>query len=127
MEIEGKTLKLTNLNKVFYPEQSYTKRDVLNYYDAVAELILPHLKDRPLSLKRYPDGIHGEYFFQKNVPRERARWLRTVPIYHEETEGATNYAFGWTLINYGVAPLVLLALGGIVWLKVKGVRAPAAA
>ena len=64
----GSTLKLTNLNKVFYPDEGYTKRDILRYYDAIADLILPHLKDRPLSLKRYPNGIRSEYFFQKNSP-----------------------------------------------------------
>ncbi len=93
VSINGHALRFTNLNKIFYPEHGYTKRDVLSYYDAVADLILPHLKDRPLSLKRYPDGIHGEYFFQKDMPRTPS-WLRTVPIYHEEKRGAaTNYAF----------------------------------
>lgn len=108
LTVHGKSLKLTNLNKVFYPEEGYTKRDLLNYYDAAADLILPHLKDRPLSLKRYPNGIHEEYFFQKNVPRDQARWLRTVPIYHEENERApTNYAFAddraglLYLVNWG--------------------------
>lgn len=106
--VAGKSLKLTHLSKVFYPEEGYTKRDLLNYYDAVADLILPHLKDRPLSLKRYPNGIREEYFFQKNVPRDQARRLRTVPIYHEENEGAaTNYAFAddraalLYLVNWG--------------------------
>lgn len=105
--VDGKPLKLSNLNKVFYPEHGYTKRDMLNYYDAVAALILPHLKDRPLSLKRYPNGIHEDYFFQKNVPSNQASWLRTVPIYHEENEGPTNYAFAddraalLYLVNWG--------------------------
>ena len=91
LTVDGRALKFTNLNKLYFPEDGYTKRDVLNYYDAVADLMLPHLKDRPLSLKRYPDGIHGEYFFQKNTPREWAPWLRTVPIYHEGNKGPTNY------------------------------------
>lgn len=93
VSLGGHSLKFTNLNKLYYPEDGYTKRDVLEYYDAVADLILPHLKDRPLSLKRYPDGIHGEYFFQKDMPRTPS-WLRTVPIYHEEKHGeATRYVF----------------------------------
>ena len=58
-------MKFTNLNKIFYPNEGYTKRDVINYYDSVAELILPHLKDRPLSLKRYPNGIHDDFFFRR--------------------------------------------------------------
>ena len=79
-EIGGHPLKFTNLDKIYYPEDGYTKRDLLNYYGAVAELILPHLRDRPLSLKRYPNGIHAEYFFQKNTPQGYPSWLRTETI-----------------------------------------------
>ena len=74
------SLKFTNLSKVYYPDEGFTKRDVLNYYDGVARLILPHLKDRPLSLKRYPNGIKQDYFFQKNVHEAFAPWLRTELI-----------------------------------------------
>ncbi len=72
--------KLTNLNKIYYPEDGFTKGDVLHYYDQVAPLILPHLKDRPLSLKRYPNGIHEAFFFQKNTPESYPSWLRTELI-----------------------------------------------
>jgi len=75
--IDGHPLKFTNLNKVFYPKDGYRKRDLLNYYDAVAPLILPHLKDRPLSLKRYPNGIEKPFFFQKAVAPSFPKWLRT--------------------------------------------------
>jgi bifunctional non-homologous end joining protein LigD len=75
--IDGHRLKLTNLDKLYYPKDGYKKRDLLNYYDAVAPLILPHLKDRPLSLRRYPDGIAKEAFFQKNTPETFPKWLRT--------------------------------------------------
>ena len=92
-QIDGHTLKFTNLNKVFYPEEGYTKRDVLNYYAGIAELILPHLKDRPLSLKRYPNGIKEEYFFQKNVPEAFAPWLRTQMIDSEHNGRPINYVF----------------------------------
>jgi bifunctional non-homologous end joining protein LigD len=70
-------LKFTNLNKIFYPKDSVCKRDLLNYYNAVAPLILPHLKDRPLSLKRYPNGIDEPFFFQKEVAESFPGWLRT--------------------------------------------------
>ena len=93
LSIDGRSLKLTNLNKVLFPEDHYTKRDLLNYYDSVAPFILPHLKDRPLSLKRYPDGIHAEYFFQKDVPERQGSWLRKVKIWSEHTKGPTNYVF----------------------------------
>jgi bifunctional non-homologous end joining protein LigD len=78
--IDGHSLKFTNLDKLYYPEDGYTKRDLLNYYDSVAELLLPHLKDRPLSLKRYPNGIHEEFFFQKNTPAGYPSWLRTETV-----------------------------------------------
>jgi bifunctional non-homologous end joining protein LigD len=78
--VDGHRLKLTHLDKVFYPADGYRKRDLLNYYDAVAPLILPYLKDRPLSLKRYPDGIAKDYFFQKNVPESFPKWLRTARV-----------------------------------------------
>ena len=92
-EIDGRALKFTNLNKVFYPDEGYTKRDVLNYYDAIAHLILPHLKDRPLSLKRYPNGIKEEFFFQKNVREAFAPWLRTQMIESDHAHGAIKYVF----------------------------------
>jgi bifunctional non-homologous end joining protein LigD len=77
LTVDGHRLKFTNLSKVFYPEEGYRKRDLLNYYDAVAPLILPHLKDRPLSLKRYPNGIAKDFFFQKEVAESFPKWLRT--------------------------------------------------
>jgi bifunctional non-homologous end joining protein LigD len=92
-EVDGHTLKFTNLKKVFYPDEGYTKRDVINYYDAVSALILPHLKDRPLSLKRYPNGIKDQFFFQKHVPESFAPWLRTEPIDSDHNEAPINYAF----------------------------------
>ncbi len=67
VEIDGRSIKFTNLNKIWWPDEGYTKRDVINYYDAIANIILPHLCDRPLSLKRYPNGIKADYFFQKNA------------------------------------------------------------
>ena len=67
LTIEGHRLKFTNLNKVFYPADGYTKRDVINFYAAVADLLVPHLQGRPLSLKRYPNGIDQDFFFQKDA------------------------------------------------------------
>lgn len=86
--IDGHPIKFTNVHKVYYPKDGYTKRDVLNYYDAVAEYILPHIEDRPLSLKRYPNGIHEEFFFQKNTPESYPDWLRTenVPSEHRGSD-----------------------------------------
>jgi len=80
LQIDGRALKFTNLKKIFYPAEGYAKRDVINYYDGVSSLILPHLKDRPLSLKRYPNGIEQQHFFQKDAPDSFAPWLRTELI-----------------------------------------------
>jgi bifunctional non-homologous end joining protein LigD len=99
--IDGHDLKFTNLNKVFYPDEGYTKRDILNYYDAIAGLLLPHLKDRPLSLKRYPNGIREEYFFQKNVREAFAPWLRTEVIDGIKYVFAEDRASLLYLVNLG--------------------------
>jgi bifunctional non-homologous end joining protein LigD len=91
--IDRHPLKLTNLNKVFYPAEGIVKRDLLNYYDAVASLILPHLKDRPLSLKRYPNGIEHQFFFQKDAPLTFAPWLRAEEIDSDHKEAPIRYVF----------------------------------
>jgi bifunctional non-homologous end joining protein LigD len=101
LRIDGQTLKFTNLKKVYYPDEGYTKRDVLNYYDGVADLILPHLKDRPLSLKRYPNGIKEQYFFQKNAADSFASWLRTELIDEIEYVFAEDRASLLYLVNLG--------------------------
>ncbi|HET6840881.1 MAG TPA: DNA ligase D [Candidatus Angelobacter sp.] len=80
LDMEGKRLKFTNLNKTFYPTDGYTKRDVINFYAGVADLLAPHLQGRPLSLKRYPNGIDSEYFFQKDAAASFPDWLRTEQI-----------------------------------------------
>lgn len=80
VDVDSRRLKLTNLNKVLFPKDGYTKRDLIGYYDSVARWLLPHLKDRPLSLKRYPNGIHAEYFFQKDSPASFPDWLRFATI-----------------------------------------------
>jgi bifunctional non-homologous end joining protein LigD len=91
LEIEGHRLKLTNLNKVFYPGEGITKRDVINYYDAVAPLILPHLRDRPLSLKRYPNGIAEQFFFQKDAEGKVPDWVRLEPIFSDHNQDKIHY------------------------------------
>ncbi len=76
--IDGHRLKFTNLDKLFYPKDGYRKRDLLNYYDAVAPLLVPHLQGRPLSLKRYPNGIDKPFFFQKQIAESFPKWLHTA-------------------------------------------------
>ncbi len=76
----GHLLKLSNLDKVFWPEEGITKGDLLAYYRAIAPTVVPHLRDRPFTLKRYPDGWQGEFFFQKDAPRGMPEWIRRVPV-----------------------------------------------
>ncbi len=89
--IDGHPLKFTNLRKIWYPRDGITKRDVINYYNDVAELILPHLRDRPLSLKRYPNGIDEEFFFQKNAEDKAPAWVRLEAIDSEHRGAPIHY------------------------------------
>ncbi len=84
IELEGKRLRFSNLNKVYFPESGYTTRDVLAYYYRMADYILPFLRGRALVLRRYPDGIQGQAFFQKDVHEGLPEWFKTVPIDSEE-------------------------------------------
>lgn len=72
VEVAGKHLRLSNLEKVLYPEVGFTKGEVLDYYRRIAPVLLPHIKDRPLTLKRYPDGVTGKHFYE-NSARRRGR------------------------------------------------------
>jgi bifunctional non-homologous end joining protein LigD len=85
-KVNGHNLKFTNLSKVYWPEEGYTKRDMFNYYYQVAEYILPHLKDRPLSLNRFPSGIHGKSFYQKDVKGKAPDWAKTYPYHTSDGE-----------------------------------------
>ena len=80
VEVEGKTLRLSNLDKLMYPEPGYTKGQVIDYYSRVAPVLLPHLEDRPLTLKRYPDGVDGQFFYEKNSPAHRPEWVHAARI-----------------------------------------------
>jgi len=79
----GHVVQLTNLNKVFWPELGLTKRDLLRYYTDVSTALLPHLKDRAMVMKRYPNGIHGKCFFMKRTPSPSPEWLETCEIMHQ--------------------------------------------
>jgi bifunctional non-homologous end joining protein LigD len=92
IELEGKRLRFSNLNKVYFPESGYTKRDLLAYYYRMADYILPFLQDRALVLRRYPDGINGQAFFQKDLREGLPEWFKTVPIESEERGKQIHYA-----------------------------------
>lgn len=81
IEVAGRTLKATNLNKVFWPEEGYTKQNLIDYYREVAQFILPYLKDRPESLHRHPNGVEQKGFFQKDMPPQTPPWIETVDVF----------------------------------------------
>ena len=86
-----KEVKLTNLKKMFWPADGYTKGDLVTYYERVAPLLLPYLRDRPLVLTRYPDGITGKSFFQKDAPEFTPAWVRTERVYSKDAEREIDY------------------------------------
>ena len=91
VEIQGKHLSLTNLDKVLYPATGFTKGQVIDYYARIAPVLLPHLAGRPLTLKRYPEGVEQEYFFEKNATKHRPDWVKTAPIWSEGNQRNINY------------------------------------
>src|SRR5665213_1663467 len=82
--IEGREITLTNLDKILYHASKFTKANVIDYYARVAKYLLPHLKDRPITLKRFPDGVEGEFFYEKNAPKFAPDWIQnfSVPRHH---------------------------------------------
>ena len=80
VEIDGRRLSLSNLGKVLYPDAGFTKGQVIDYYTRIAPVLLPHLKGRALTLKRYPDGVDGQFFYEKKCPSHRPEWVSTVTV-----------------------------------------------
>jgi bifunctional non-homologous end joining protein LigD len=109
LDFEGKRFRLTHLNKVFFPESRYTKRDLVAYYYRIAEYLLPFLKERPLVLRRYPDGIKGQAFFQKNMPEGVPKWIETVSVPSEGKREDVQYVIANDLASL----LYLTGLGCI--------------
>jgi bifunctional non-homologous end joining protein LigD len=91
VEVGGEKLKLTNLDKVLYPATGFTKGQVIDYYVRIAPVLLPHLKGRPLTMKRYPGGVDQEFFYEKNAPKHRPEWIKTAPIWSEGNNRDVNY------------------------------------
>jgi len=102
-------IEFSNLDKVLWPEDGYTKRDLIAFYDQIAPIILPHLRDRPLNLERFPNGIHGESFYQKNTPEYFPAWIERAKIYSPDTRRDIYY----TVCNHRDALLYLANLACI--------------
>ena len=104
VDIEGKHLKLSNLDKVLYPATGFSKGQVIDYYARIAPVLLPHLAGKPLTMKRYPGGVDQEYFFEKNAPAHRPDWIKTAPIWSYGNKRNVNY-----LLANDLATLIWIA------------------
>lgn len=91
IEVEGREITLSNLSKVLYPKAGFTKGQVVDYYVRVAPVLLPHLSGRPLTLKRYPNGVEGMHFYEKNCPSFRPPWMSTAKIWSEGNNRYMDY------------------------------------
>lgn len=91
LDVAGKKLTVSNLDKVLYPEAGFTKGEVIDYYIRIAPVLLPHLKNRPITLKRYPDGVEGFHFYEKQCPSHRPPWVKTTPVPASREEGKIDY------------------------------------
>jgi bifunctional non-homologous end joining protein LigD len=113
-ERPGRRVEVTNADKVFFPGEGITKGDVVAYYREIAPFMLPHLRDRPIVLTRFPDGIEGKSFFQKDAPDWRPDWMRTVTIRNEDGRDLEHFlvddadGLAW-IANLGVIPIHVLA------------------
>lgn len=91
VDVQGKHLKLSNLDKVLYPEAGFTKGQVIDYYVRIAPVLLPHLHGRPLTMKRYPNGVGGMFFYEKNCPAHRPAWVKTARVWSEGNHRWMDY------------------------------------
>jgi bifunctional non-homologous end joining protein LigD len=91
VEVEGRRLALSNLGKVMYPETGFTKGQVIDYYTRVAPVLLPHLRGRPLTLKRYPNGVEEGHFYEKQCPSHRPEWVRTAAVWSRRNKREIDF------------------------------------
>lgn len=91
VEVGGRQLKLSNFDKVLYPEAGFTKGQVIDYYTRIAPALLPHLHQRALTLKRYPNGVDGQFFYEKNCPKHRPPWVETLSVWSARNKADVNY------------------------------------
>jgi bifunctional non-homologous end joining protein LigD len=95
--VEGKKLAVSNLNKVLYPKVGFSKGQVIDYYIRIAPVLLPHLRDRPLTMKRYPNGVDKEFFYEKNCPSHRPKWVQTAKVWSEGNNRIMHYCLAQDL------------------------------
>lgn len=110
LNINGQQVRVSNLQKIYWPEDGFTKGDLIKYYIEMSNIILPYIKGRPLVMSRYPEGIHGEMFYHKHLPEEQTPpYIKTTTIYSKERPEGINY-----IVGTGVETLIFMAnLGAI--------------
>ncbi|MEA2645601.1 MAG: bifunctional non-ous end joining protein LigD [Chloroflexota bacterium] len=91
VEVGGRQVRLSNLGKVFYPASRFTKAQVIDYYTRIAPALLPHMKGRALTLKRYPNGVDGQFFYEKNCPKHRPPWFKTASVWSRSNDASIDY------------------------------------
>jgi len=91
LNVSGRQVPVSNLDKIFYPSVGFTKAQVIDYYIRISPVLLPHLKDRPLTLKRYPDGVEGGFFYEKRCPPYRPDWVETAPVWSDRNEAEIHF------------------------------------
>jgi bifunctional non-homologous end joining protein LigD len=91
LKVGNRSVPVSRLSKIFYPKPGFTKAQIIDYYIKISPVLLPHLEDRPLTLKRYPDGVEGGFFYEKRCPPYRPAWLETAPVWSERTDTEINY------------------------------------
>src|SRR6185369_908249 len=87
LTVGGRRIPVSNLDKILYPGEKFTKAKDIDYYHRISKFLLPHLKNRPVTLKRFPDGVFGEAFYEKDAPAFTPKWVKTVPVPRRETPG----------------------------------------
>ncbi|HEY7151272.1 MAG TPA: non-homologous end-joining DNA ligase [Solirubrobacterales bacterium] len=91
VDVDGRRLELTNLDKVLWPQSGFTKGQLIDYYARLADTLVPHLLGRPLTLKRYPNGVEDKFFYEKRCPSHRPEWVATAPVWSGRNEGDIDY------------------------------------
>lgn len=91
VEVEGRTLRLSNLDRVLFPEMGFTKGDLIDYYEAISPVMLPHLRGRPLTMRRFPGGVEGSGFWEKRCPAHRPEWVKTASIWSDSNDEELEY------------------------------------
>ncbi|MGZ5022846.1 MAG: non-homologous end-joining DNA ligase, partial [Chthoniobacterales bacterium] len=95
--VDGRKLPVSNLDKVLWPKTGFTKGQMIDYYIRVAPFLLPHLKDRALTMKRYPNGVEAEFFYEKNCPSHRPKWVKTAKVWSEGNQRDMHYCLAQDL------------------------------